>query len=136
MQHILDVDGNDRVEENDFIAFMTRDSQASINKSFRVREASCTLRRWLVRGTNEKVGTTTTITASAQQWAQFKVRYEKLLKKKFPGFLGPQVLMITMANLGFRLSALEARELTLLVSSYFEVVTARSFFSTFCLNIL
>lgn len=117
---MIDVDRDDRVEESDFIAFMRQDSQALINKAFRVRESAATLRRWLVRGTASGVGISSSssaaVAASNLQWKQFKLKYERLSRRRFPGYLDAQVLMITMATLGTRLSALEARELTLLVA--------------------
>eukprot|EP01032_Pedospumella_encystans_P016863 gene16863-19219_t len=111
----MDLDGDDRVEEADFIGFMRQDSRALVNKAFRVREASCILRRWLVRGTTE-LNATTTASASKAQWKAFKHLYQQLTKHKFPGYLDAQVLLITMSKLGMLLSALETRELTLLVA--------------------
>lgn len=113
---LMDLDGDDRVEEGDFISFMRQDTRALVNKAYRVREASCNLRRWLVRGTTENVNATSTASASAQQWKTFKHQYQNLTKHKFPGYLDAQVLLITMSKLGFQLSALETRELTLLVA--------------------
>jgi Ca2+-binding EF-hand superfamily protein len=113
---LLDLDGDDRVEEADFIAFMRQESRALINKAYRVREAACCLRRWLVRGTNNHANATSTAVASTQQWKAFKHQYEQLTKRKFPGYLDAQVLLITMSNLSIKLSALETRELTLLVA--------------------
>jgi Ca2+-binding EF-hand superfamily protein len=113
---MLDIDGDDRVEEADFITFMRQGSHAMIKKGFRVREAAATLRRWLVRGTTENNNATSTASASAAQWKAFQKSYQKLTKRKFPGYLDAQVLLLTLSNLGTRLSALEARELTLLVA--------------------
>jgi Ca2+-binding EF-hand superfamily protein len=113
---MMDMDGDDRVEEHDFIAFMRRESQALVNKAFRIREAAAYLRRWLVRGTTEKMDNNSTATASKSQWKWFKHRYEKALGQKFPGFLSAPVLQSTFLVLGIRLSAIEARELTLLIA--------------------
>lgn len=113
---VMDLNGDDRVEESDFISFMRQDSRALINKAYRVREASCNLRRWLVRGTTENMNATSTASASKTQWKAFKHMYQNLTKHKFPGYLDAQVLLITMSKLGFQLSALETRELTLLVA--------------------
>ena len=113
---ILDVNGDDRVEEADFIAFMRKESTSIAKKAFRVRESAALLRRWLVRGTSEKIESNVAATASKQQWKEFKGRYEKSTGQKFPGFLSARVLELTMANLGVRLSATEARELALVVA--------------------
>lgn len=113
---VLDMNRDDRVEEADFVSFMRQDSRALINKAFRVREAASTLRRWLVRGTTENANATSTASASTQQWKHFKHQYQKFTKHKFPGYLDAQVLLLTMSNLNTILSALEARELTLLVA--------------------
>jgi Ca2+-binding EF-hand superfamily protein len=112
----MDLDGDDRVEEADFITFMRNDSNATVNKAFRVRECASTLRRWLVRGTTENASANSTASASAQQWKAFKKQYEKHTKRAFPNYLDAQIMLITMSNQGTRLSALEARELTLLVA--------------------
>jgi Ca2+-binding EF-hand superfamily protein len=112
----MDVDGDDRVEEADFIAFMRQESHAQINKAFRVRECASTLRRWLVRGTTENTSATSTASASTEQWKGFATRYERRTRRKFPGYLDAETLLITMSVLGTHLSALEARELTLLVA--------------------
>lgn len=112
----MDLDGDDRVEEADFIAFMRQDSPAQVHKAFRVRECASTLRRWLVRGTTENTSATATASASAEQWKAFATRYERRRGKKFPGYLDAETLLITMSVLGTNLSALEARELTLLVA--------------------
>jgi len=114
---IMDLDGDDRIEEADFIAFMRQESHAHINKAYRVRESAANLRRWLVRGTTENASAASTASASTHQWKQFQLKYQRLTRKKFPGFLDAQVLMHTLANhIGCRLSSHEARELTLLVA--------------------
>ena len=112
----MDIDGDDRVEEVDFVAFMRNDSMALINKAFRVRECASALRRWLVRGTTENASATSTASASDQQWKRFKKMYKQFAHRPFPGFLDAQILLVTMSNLGYPLSAVEARELTLLVA--------------------
>ena len=115
---MMDLDGDDRIEESDFIAFMRRESVCVAKKAFRIRESAAMLRRWLVRGTNEKIdaNSNNAAVASKLQWKQFKVRYEKSTGQKFPGFLSSHVLQLTLANLGIRLSSLEARELALIMA--------------------
>jgi Ca2+-binding EF-hand superfamily protein len=113
---MMDIDGDDRVELHDFVGFMKKESYALIKKAFRLRETSAVLRRWLVRGTSEKIQNTNSATASKTQWKWFKIRYEKAFLSKFPGFLSPPILQSTLNSLGIRLSAIEARELTLIVA--------------------
>lgn len=113
---IMDLDGDDRVEEGDFIGFMRRESVAIVKKAFRLREAVNFFRRWLVRGSSEKLQNTTTATASKQQWAWLKSRYEKSMGQKFPGFLSAPVLQSALLNLGIQLSAVEAKEFTLFIA--------------------
>lgn len=113
---LLDTNGDDRVEESDFIAFMRRDSVSVIKKAFRIREAAAFLRRWLIRGSSEKPDAASSTTASTKQWQEFKIRYERSSGQKFPGYLSAHVLQLTLANLSFRLSSIEARELTLIVA--------------------
>ncbi len=113
---MMDINGDDRVEEADFVAFMRKDSTSIVKKAFRVRESAAMLRRWLIRGTSEKITSTATATASKQQWKEFKHKYEKFTDQKFPGYLSAQVLTVTLAAMGIRLSAIEARELTLLMA--------------------
>ncbi len=52
---MMDVNGDDRVEEADFISFMRKESDCIVKKAYRVRESAAMLRRWLIRGTSEKI---------------------------------------------------------------------------------
>jgi hypothetical protein len=91
-----------------------------VRRAFRVREAAAQLRRWLVRGTPERLatGSSAVVATSDQQWRYFGVLYKKCLKSDFPDFLGSQLLTLTLNRMGsaFRLAATEARELILLVA--------------------
>jgi Ca2+-binding EF-hand superfamily protein len=114
---VMDLNGDDRVEEADFISFMRRDSSANMKKAYRLRESVAMLRRWLVRGTTCKLDQSSlTATASKEQWKGFKKIYKKVFNTKFPGYLSPQLLQIALRNLGIFLSTIEARELTLMVA--------------------
>ena len=64
----------------------------------------------------EKMTSTSSATASKQQWKEFKLKYEKSTDQKFPGYLSATVLVMTLAVQGVRLSAIEARELTLMMA--------------------
>ena len=110
----MDADHDDSVDEADFIHFMKRSSEVTVNKAHRIREAAATLRRWLLRGSS----TTTAAAASAsqQQWAHFKQRHEAFSGQRFQDFLSAEDLLLTLASQGVRLSQIEARELVLLVA--------------------
>lgn len=47
---MMDVNGDDRVEEQDFISFMKQKTNIVIKKAYRVREMAAVLRLWLQRG--------------------------------------------------------------------------------------
>lgn len=116
----MDIDQDHRVEEQDFVLFMGAESQTQTKRAFRVREAASQLRRWLIRGTSERiaVAATTSAAASETQWNSFRKTYQTTMKAKFPEFLGSQLLTLTLNALGpaYRLSSAEARELTLMVA--------------------
>lgn len=117
---IMDLDGDHRVEEQDFVVFMGAPSTTIIKRAFRVREAASQLRRWLIRGTSERLssGSSTTAAASEKQWAEFRRAYEQCMNAKFPEFLGSQLLTLFLNRMGpsYRLSSPEARELSLMVA--------------------
>lgn len=112
----MDISRNDRVEEFDFIYSMNSDNDCIPRKASRVRDSAAALRRWLVRGSSDTSVGPGGATASNQQWHDFKINYERVTKMKFPGFLSSQLMSLTTARLGIRLSAMEARELTLLIA--------------------
>ncbi len=112
----MDVNGDDRVDELDFIAMMKKETSCIVNKAYRIRETAALLRRWLVRGTSEKNGNNSSAIASKEQWKAFKLKYVKSSGQKFPGYLSAYTLQVTVATLGIWISAIEARELSLVVA--------------------
>lgn len=106
---IMDLNNDDRVTEQEFIAFMRASNMSSFNKAHRVYDAVTLMRRWLVRGAGDKG-------EAHKQWADMKKHHEKSFSQKFPGFLTAQVLQLQLGILGLRLSALEARELSMLMA--------------------
>lgn len=106
---ILDDNNDDRVTEQEFIAFMRKTTTTSLKKAHRIFDGATILRRWLLRGAGKKVDFTT-------QWNEMKRHHEKSFSQKFPGFLIPQVLQLQVSRLELRLSALEARQLTFMVA--------------------
>ena len=110
----MDVNGDDRIEEADFISFMRRQPDLLVKKAQRLHTAAATLRRWLINGSNTT--SAVSISASDVQWAEFKSKHEKSTRNKFPGFLSSEDLLFTLSSLGVLLSGTEARELLLLVA--------------------
>ena len=49
---MMDLDGDDRIEERDFVSFMKKDSDHFVKKAYRMRETASVFRRWLMRGIN------------------------------------------------------------------------------------
>lgn len=113
---MMDVNGDDCVDETDFIIMMKRESNCVVKKAFRIRETAAVLRRSLVRGTSEKVENNASATASKEQWKAFKKRYEMSTGQRFPGYISAHTLQVSVAALGVYLSAIEARELSLVVA--------------------
>jgi len=110
----MDVNGDDRIEEADFITFMKRSSEVVIKKANRLHSAAAKLRRWLISGTN--TASSALVAVSAEQWNEFKVKHDKSTLRKFPGYLGSEDLVRSLASLGYALTNIEARELLLLVA--------------------
>eukprot|EP00981_Chlorochromonas_danica_P008825 scaffold2312_cov165-Ochromonas_danica.AAC.65 len=115
---MLDINGDDIVDENDFLATLRRDgfANAITRKAFRIRETAAMLRRWLVRGSSEKGDGGNSAMASKEQWRSLKRRYERATGQRCPGFLNAPALQHTVASLGVCISAVEARELALVIA--------------------
>lgn len=110
----MDANGDDRIEEADFITFMKRTSEVVVKKAQRLHSAASTLRRWLIRGSSTT--SSASIAASDVQWNEFKAKHEKSTLRKFPGYLSCEDLLINLAVLGVILTGSEARELMLIVA--------------------
>lgn len=110
---MMDIDNDNRVTEQDFLTFMRRESLANVHKAFRVQDAASIFRRWLVRGANDRE---VNVAATNQQWQELKSQFEHSTGQRFPGYLNAQVLQLKIGLLGLRLSAVEARELTLIIA--------------------
>eukprot|EP01036_Dinobryon_divergens_P023156 gene23156-31475_t len=100
---MMDMDGDDRVEEGDFIEFMRKDSTSVLKKAHRVKDAAALFRRWLVRS---KVETSTLpaknkAPASMNMWVELKDQYNKAT---------------SLSKLSVLLSVSEAKDLAFLIS--------------------
>lgn len=112
LMRMMDINGDDRVEEGDFIEFMKKRSEIVVKKAVRIRESAASFRRWL-KETGGKLTPNDNITN--QLWLQFKTRHQKSSQSKFPGYLTAEDVMLVLATNGNRLSITEARELGMLV---------------------
>ena len=113
--HMMDVDGDDRVEENDFVAFIKHDSETHINRAHHLRETANILRRWLNRGNTSSMDTTQAV-ENSKQWEELKTRYQKGRGGTFPNFLDADDILSTCAYLGNCTSPVGSRELVLMIA--------------------
>lgn len=109
---MMDINGDDRVEEPDFIGFMKKSSEMIQKKAHRLMTISAQLRRWLRGSVPSDIEN-----ATKQLWDDFRKRNEKFSNTKFAGFLSYEdITLLCAANLGIRISPVEARELAVLVA--------------------
>jgi len=113
--HMMDVDGDDRVEENDFVAFIKHDSETHINRAHHLRETANILRRWLNRGNPSSVDTAQGV-ENSKQWEELKTRYQRGRGGTFPNFLDADDILLTCAYLGNCTSPVGSRELVLMIA--------------------
>ena len=114
LMRMMDMNGNDRIEEPDFIEFMNKKSEVTVKKALRLRECVASFRRWL----KDSGGKLTPNDNKTQQlWATFKSRHEKASQSKFPGHLVPLDILLILGTIpyGTRVTMTEAREITLMV---------------------
>jgi Ca2+-binding EF-hand superfamily protein len=130
---LMDIDGDEKVTEADFIGFMKKSSDIIPRKAARIRETAFMVRRWLLSGTagllaqapvdpNNSISgmfnmnTPQTIEgATEMQWQSLKRKHERASGQKFPGYLNAGNLVKLVGSLGMCISVGEARELTLLI---------------------
>ena len=58
----------------------------------------------------------TSVTPAEHQWEELKQRKEKATGAKFPGYICSEDLLLLLISLGYRISAVEARELVLIIA--------------------
>ena len=111
IMQMMDVDHNGRVDEGDFICFLKAYSEVNQRKAERVFDFSAKLKQWLRRGAEPGAK------GAESQWAILKKRKIKSsYGGKFPGYIGPEDLILLMASLDVCMSYQEASELALLVA--------------------
>jgi Ca2+-binding EF-hand superfamily protein len=116
---VVDEDGDDRIEEGDFLRSLGHKGDSIVKKAHRLRDAAAALRIWLTR--NNKMGLSASINASmysaalAHQWTELRTRHEKSYGTKFPGYLTPDDILILLLSIGVRVTTAEARELVLIM---------------------
>jgi len=125
---LMDVGGDDRVEEGDFIAFIQHADDTLTRKAARVREAAAIIRRWLHRRSNSTsnlaaVNPKAAKAATKQQqkeWNELRKRHEKSGRgysgHKFPGYLNVEDAMLLLATLGVRLAPMEVYEVVYIIA--------------------
>lgn len=119
MMQIMDIRGKDRLEEGDFVAFMTTVARESalIRRAFRVREASERLRRWLIRSLNLSSGPAASVVQQEPTfWRELRERHNRSRGPAFPGYLSSTDLCGLAARLGYNLSTGEGKQLCLIVA--------------------
>ena len=116
IMELMDLDGDGRIEEGDFVRFLQQPSEAFMRKAQRVHDSSMVLRRWLRRGSSSSANAHSAPCAS--QWLELKKRCEHVNNKAFPGYLSPQDLLLILAQQGKNLTYLEASELALVIAPH------------------
>lgn len=107
----MDIDHDDRIEESDFIAFMCQKNDTQYRMAHRIREATLSLRRWLLRGAG--------LTGKAKtqgQWGELQRLHEGYYNTKFPGYLVPQDVKFFLMRMSIHLSYEECKEVTMLLA--------------------
>lgn len=119
IMQIMDVKGKDRLEEGDFVSFMSTVAKESamVRRAFRVREASERLRRWLIRSLNLSSGTAgSNAQTEPTFWRELRERHHRSRGTSFPGYLSSTDLCTLAARLGYCLSTIEGKQLCLIVA--------------------
>ena len=116
---MMDADGDDRVEEGDFVSYVKRASEISVKKAHRLREAANVFRRWLQRGhsagpDNMKMNSDEQV--NQKQWEELQHRHVKARGKVFPGYIDANDVFLHCAYLGTNVSSLGSRELLLMIA--------------------
>jgi calcium-binding protein CML len=126
----MDLDGDDRVEEGDFVSYMRKSHKSDrySKKSHRLREASNTFRQYLQRGATSAPGR---FDANAtdfpvgqdrfgneSQWEELKKRHQQGYggERDFPNYLDAVDIKLLMSNLGQPVSVQGSKEMMIFVA--------------------
>ena len=100
----MDMNGDDRVEESDFINFVQKEDDVIVRKATRVRDAASQVRNYFKRRTAHN--TTTANKHQMKEWNDLKRRHE-VSHRRFPGYLNVEDMMLLLAGMGLYLSPVE-----------------------------
>lgn len=121
---MMDMNGNDRVEESDFVAFMRKSNEVREKLAHRLRDGVNIFRRWLQRGDssdptgNRKLGAAVdnnSMLTNQRQWEELMTRREKLTDTRGHDFFDADDLRVTMSFLDHNVSPKCARWMLLLI---------------------
>ena len=103
---MMDMNGNDRIEESDFIAFMIKNNEVRERLAHRLRDGVNTFRRWLQRGdcsdpsaSGKRSNDNGSVLTNQRQWEELMTRREKLTDSKGNDFFDADDLRVTMSFL-------------------------------------
>lgn len=106
---IMDKNNDGRVDEQDFITFLRGRPEATTRKAHRISEHCAFIKRWLNQGQGAQEGKIT------GPWESFK-RRRNFFPVKFPGFIGPEDILLLLSSQGFKVSFGEAKEIAFVIS--------------------
>ena len=117
MMQLMDVHGKDRIEEDDFVSFMSNHARdaSMLRRAFRVREASESVRRWLVRSTNP-LGGAAAAPVEPKYWRDLRQNHENSRGASFPGFLSAPDIQHLLSVLAYSMSIAECKQMCLILA--------------------
>ena len=102
---------HDRVEEKDFIEFVTKGSTIDQEKATRIRNSANIIRAWIQRNSTADDGV-----ILPGVWKKLINVHEKSTRAKFPGFLGAEDIYNIMARNSVRLDHHECKYLAFMIA--------------------
>jgi Ca2+-binding EF-hand superfamily protein len=111
IMRIMDLNGDGRVEDDDFIRFLRSQSESRSRRAARVFEYSQSLKQWLRQGQTDP-----TSPGITSQWAILKKRRVWSSGMAFHDYLGPEDLLQLLAHQEINISFSESCELAMLVA--------------------
>lgn len=109
----MDINGDDRVDESDFINFIQKEHDVTLRKAARVRDAASHIRNYFKRRAAHDMNTTRK--HLQKEWNDLKKRHETA-HRKFPGYLNVEDVMLLLASMGLFLSPVEAYDVVLAIA--------------------
>jgi Ca2+-binding EF-hand superfamily protein len=115
----MDMTGNDRVEEVDFVRFMKKQNEITSKLAHRLRDEAGEFRRWLQRGgSGSRVSSSEESAgyANGAQWAELMARHSLNAQDRGSNSLDPDDIMSIMGYLGLPVTSKSSRAMMLLIS--------------------